>query len=149
MKGMELAELAVKKALRMGATEAEAYLQRAETIRVEFAEEIESFKTIDSMGISLRVALGRKIAIYSTSILDESEISEAAAKALKIAQVAPEDPEWRRLNSRFGEAPAEGYRDDALETLDYGEIVEKISSATALVKDHDKGLGRPEDYWRW
>jgi len=135
---MELAELAVKKALGMGATEAEAYLQRAETIRVEFAEEIESFKTIDSMGISLRVALGRKIAIYSTSILDESEISEAAAKALKIAQVAPEDPEWRRLNSRFGEAPAEGYRDDALETLDYGEIVEKISSATALVKDHDK-----------
>lgn len=135
---MEFAELAVKKALSMGATEAEAYLQEAETIRVEFAEEIENLKTVQSMGIGLRVALGKKIAIYSTSILDENEISEAAALAVKIAKVATEDPHWRHLNSTFGKASAEGYCDDTLKGLDYRDIVETIDSAIGVMKDYDK-----------
>lgn len=135
---MELAEIAVKKALSLGATEAEAYLQRAETVRVQFAEEIESFKTVESWGIGLRVALGKKVAIYSTSILDEGEISEAVARAVRIAKVAPDDPGWRHLNSRFDKTPAQGYCDDTLKALDYGEIVEAIGSAISLMRDYDR-----------
>lgn len=135
---MELAELAVKKSLSLGATEAEVYVQRTKIIHVEGAEEIESFKTNDFMGIGLRLALGKKIAMYSTSILDESEIDKAVDRAVKIAKVAPEDPDWRHINRRFGMSPAQGYYDDTLETLDYQEIVEKISSAVNLVKDYDK-----------
>lgn len=135
---MELAELAVKKALSMGITEAEAYIQRAKTIRVEFAEEIENFKTAESIGMSLRVALGKKIAMYSTSILNESEISEAAARAVKIAKVAPEDPHWENMNKKFGKAPAEGYYDETIGNLDYQEIVETLSSAVNCMKSYDK-----------
>lgn len=135
---MELAELAVKKALGMNATEAETYIQKTNTVRVEFANEIENFKTVESLGMSLRVALGKKIAMYSTSILDESEIGEAAAKAVKIARVAPEDPHWKHMNKRFGKAPVEGYCDGTLETLDYREIVETLLSAMNLMKSYDK-----------
>jgi PmbA protein len=135
---MELAELAVKKALSMGITEAEAYIQRAKTIRVEFTEEIENFKTAESIGMSLRVALGKKIALYSTSILNESEISEAAARAVKIAKVAPEDPHWENMNKKFSKAPAEGYYDETIGKLDYQEIVETLSSAVNCMKSYDK-----------
>ena len=135
---MELAELAVKKALSMGVSEAEAYVQRARTIRVEFSKEIENFTTVESIGMNLRVALGKKTAIYSTSILDKSEIKEAAAKAVKIAKVAPDDPHWKHINRRFGKAPADGYYDDTLENLDYKEIVETLISAVNRMKSYDK-----------
>jgi PmbA protein len=131
-------ELAVKKALSRGATEAEAYVQRARTIRVEFSEEIENFKTVESVGMNLRVALGKKTAMYSTSILEESEIRDAAAKAVKIAKVAPEDPHWKHLNRKFGKASAEGYYDSTLENLDYGKIVETLISAVNSMESYDK-----------
>lgn len=135
---MELGEVTVKKALNMGATEAEAYLQKAKITRVEFAEEIESLKTVESMGIGLRVALGKKIALYSTSMLNENEINEAVSKAVKIAKVAPKDQDWKHINKKFGKASAKGYYDNTLETLDYHEIVETLASAVDAMKDYDK-----------
>lgn len=138
MKKVELAEFAVKKALSMGATEAEAYIQRAKTIRVEFSNEIENFATTEPLGISLRVALGKKTAMHSTSILNESEIGEAVTKAVKIAKVAPDDPNWKHVNKKFGKAPAEGYYDETCEKLDYGEIVENLNSAINHITKHDK-----------
>jgi PmbA protein len=135
---MELVELAVKNALNLGATEAEAYLQRVKAVRVEFAKEIENLKTVESMGIGLRVALGKRLAMYSTSILDENEIGEAAARAVKIAKVAPEDPHWKHMNRIFGKSSAEGYYDKTLSTLTYQEIVETIGYAIKLMKDHDR-----------
>jgi len=135
---MELAELAVKKALKLGATEAEAYMQKAKTIHTEFTDHLESFKTVESVGIGLRVALGKKIAMCSTSILNEKEIDEVAAKAVKIAQVAPEDSNWKQMNRRFGKAPAEGYYDDRLENLGYDEIVNRLTTSAKLITDYDK-----------
>jgi len=135
---MELAELAVKKALKLKATEAEAYVQRTKSVMVEFDQKIASFKTVESVGIGLRVALGKKIAMYSTSILNAKEVDEAVAKAVKIATAAPEDPDWKHLNKKFGKAPAEGYYDSKLESLDYQEIVGRLTSSVKLIGEYDK-----------
>ncbi len=135
---MSLAELAIKKALSKGATEAEIYVQRRKTVQVEFAEEIESFKTIESLGMALMVALGKKIAMYSTSVLDEDEVSEAAERAVKIARVSKEDPHWRHVNRKFGRASAEGYYDEKLKDLEYEEIIETLTSVVKWMKDYDR-----------
>ena len=135
---MNLAERAVKRAHELGATEAEAYVERTRMVRVEFAEQIDNFRTTESLGIGLRVALGKKIAMYSTSILNEAEIDKAVAKAVKIARVAPEDPNWKRMNKKFGSAPAQGYYDKAVETLETSEIVENLTSAINQMKSIDK-----------
>lgn len=135
---MKLGELAVEKALSMGATEAEAYLRKARIIRVEFTEKIEKFKTIDSKGIGLRVALGKRVAMHSTSILNESEIDKAVAKAIKIAKVAPEDPHWKHMNRKFSKGAAEEYYDSTLENIDYHKIVETIISAVNNMKSYDR-----------
>jgi PmbA protein len=135
---MELADQAVKKALKMNATEAEAYVQKTRTVRVEFAEEIQDVKTVESVGFSLRVALGKKVAMHSTSLLDKKEVDEATAKVVKIAKVAPEDPDWKHLNSKFGKSLADGYYDSGLEDMAYEEIVEKLSSSVKSMKEYDK-----------
>jgi len=135
---MEPTEFAIKKALKMKATEAEAYTQKTKTIRVEFDEKIKSLKTIESTGIGLRVALGKKTAMYSTSVLDENRIGEAVTKAVKTAKVAPEDPSWRHMNRKFGNASAEGYYDGEIGNLSYQEIVGTLLSSVNLIKDYDK-----------
>jgi PmbA protein len=135
---VELCEFAIKRALNAGATEAEVYIQKRKQIRVEFAEKIENFKVTESTGLSVRVALNKKIATYSSSILNENEAGEAVAKAVKIARVTPEDPNWKHMNTDFGKAPAEGYYDETLEKLDYSEIVDTLLSSISAMKDFDK-----------
>jgi PmbA protein len=135
---MELAETAVAKALKLNATEAEAYVQKMRTIMVEFAEQIESLKTVESIGLGLRVALGKRNAIYSTSILNEGEVGQAAERAVKIAKVAPEDPDWKHFNRRSGKSPVEGYYDSRLATIEYEEIVDRLMGATRLINERDK-----------
>jgi PmbA protein len=136
---MEIAELAVKKALNFGATEAEAYVQKTKTLWIEFADKIESFKIIESIGMGLRVAINRKVAIHSTSILAKEEVEKAAEKAVKIAKVAPEDPYWRNLNDKFGgESSVNGYFDKKLEKMDYNEIVDRLTSAIGRINEYDK-----------
>jgi PmbA protein len=137
---MRLAELAVKKAISMGMTEAEAYESRTLTTRVEFDDKIRGFRTSESTGIGLRCALGKRVATYSTSILEENEVADAAEKAAKIAKVASEDPNWRHLNETFGKAQAEGYFDKTVETLEQAEIVDAIQAAVSRIKDFDKRI---------
>ena len=135
---MELAELAVKKAVSQGATEAEAYMQKTKSILIGFSDTVENFKVVESIGIGLRVVLGKRIAMYSTSILDENEVKEAAAKAVKIAKVAPEDPNWKHMNKKFGKTPVEGYYDKTLENLEFETIIDTLNSAVKTMKDYDK-----------
>jgi len=134
----ELGERAVKQALRLGASEAEAYIRKARVTRVEFAEEIETIKVSESIGVNVRVALGRRVASHSTSILSEDEIVETAAQAVRIARVAPEDPDWRHLNRRFGAGLAEGYFDPAVRDLHPPEIVEALTPALDAMKGYDR-----------
>lgn len=135
---MELAELAISKALKLKATEAEAFVQRTNSVKVEFADQIESFKTTESVGMGLRVALGKKTAMYSTSLLNKETVEEAADKAINMARVAPEDPHWKHLNEKFGKTAVEGYYDKAIEKMEYHEIVDRLSSSTRLIGEYDK-----------
>ena len=135
---MDLGELAVKKAVAGGASEAEAFVQRSKRTLVEFSDEIENLKVIESLGISVRVALGKKIAMHSTSILNEKEVKDAVGTAINIAKAAPGDPGWRHLNTKFGKTPVKGEFDKTLEAVEYAKIVETLNSAIGVMKDYDK-----------
>lgn len=138
---MTLAELAVKKALRLGATEAEAFTSKTLTTRVEFEDKIRGYKTVESTGINVRVVLDRRVASHSTSVLETSEVEKAVERAIKIAEVAPEDADWHHLNKYFGKASAEEYYDKTVEELRQEEIVEAIQTVVAHVRDVDKRVG--------
>jgi len=133
-----MAERAVQTALRLGATEAEAYLKSARTTQVEFTDTVDNTKTNELSGIGIRVALGKKTAIYSTSILDDAEVDRAAGVAVKIARVAPEDPHWQRMNDEFGHAPAKGFYDEAVEKLQIEDVVERLTLAIDRIRDFDE-----------
>lgn len=134
---MRLAETAIDKALKLKASEAEAYVQRTKMTMIEYAEQIETFKTVESIGMGLRVALGKRTAMYSTSILNEREVIEAAEKAVKIAKVAPEDPYWKHFNRKFGKTPVQGTYDPRVEKIEHEEIVDTLLTSISLLKKRD------------
>jgi PmbA protein len=138
-----LAEVAVEKALRAGATEAEAYVSRSTEIKVDFSNSSgsdcnQSVKSTDLVGIGLRVILGKRIATFSTSIPEEKEIDRAASTAVKIARVSPEDPHWQHLNSEFGYSSASGFYDKTVENLENSEMIEEMNLALERVTEYDK-----------
>jgi PmbA protein len=135
---LEIANLAVKKASDLGATEAEAFVQRNRTIKIGFAEEAHDINSVTSVGLGLRVALGKRMAMYSTSILTGDEVGRAAERALSIARVAPEDPHWKHVNRLYGGSPVEGHFDERIEVIEYEEIMEKLGSAIAIMNERDK-----------
>lgn len=134
---MEIARLAIEKATMLGATEAEAYVQSARTIRIAFDEEVRDIRTVESTGLGLRVALGKRTAMYSTSVLDEAEIDGAVEKAVKVAKVAPEDPHWGHMNRDYGKSSAEGYYDRATANLGCDEMMEGLGSAISVLNERN------------
>jgi len=135
---LSLAERAVKRALELGASEAEAYMVRGKVLWIEFDEKIECFKVIESNGLSLRAALGNRVATYSTSIAGDGCVNECVEKAVKIAKVTPEDPEWRHFNMSFGMSGAGGYFDKSVEDVAYEDVVGKVKSAVQRAREYDE-----------
>ncbi len=135
---METANIAVKKAMELGASEAEAYVLRRGLIQVSFSDRIKNLKTTFSTGLGLRVALGKRTAMYATSILAEEEVGEAVERVMSIVRVAPEDPDWNHANMVYGETPVKHCYDEAIPSIEYDDIVAKIGSAVTTVTEHDR-----------
>ena len=135
---MDFGELAVKKALKIGADEAEVYILKKNITKVDFSSEIEMFKNTDTIGIGVRVAVGKKLGLHATSILTEDEVLGAVQKAVNIAKATPEDPNWNGFNKNYGETSVTKNYDKTLESLEYEVIVDKITGAINRATENDR-----------
>ncbi|HUS79520.1 MAG TPA: TldD/PmbA family protein [Patescibacteria group bacterium] len=134
---MKLSGYAVKKALSLGASEAEAYVQRTRNVQFSFSDSITDVKIVNSTGLGLMVAVGKKTAIHATSIIGEEQVSETAERAVKIAKATPSDPDWHHINKGHGNTKVEGCFDKAIEDLNYDDIVDRINRVIASVTELD------------
>lgn len=89
----QLAQEVVDRALRAGATDAEAVVYEGDefSARVRLGE-VETLKESGSRGIGLRVFLGRRVASTSSSDLSEDAIQHLVEGAVSLARVTGEDP---------------------------------------------------------
>lgn len=135
---MDFGEQAVKKALKIGADEAEVYILKKNITKVDFSSEIEMFKNTDTIGIGVRVAVGKKLGLHATSILTEDEVLGAVQKAVNIAKATPEDPNWNGFNKNYGETSVTKNYDKTLESLEYEAITDKIIGGINRATEKDR-----------
>ncbi|NHJ47716.1 MAG: TldD/PmbA family protein [Asgard group archaeon] len=135
---MTLGEKAVKKALKLGMDEAEAYISRTREIRVQYSSEIEAYKSVESLGFGIRVIKGKKIGLHSTTILNEAEMEKAVEKAVSIAKITPDDNNWTSLNKKQASSKVKGIYDDKIPLLEYDTIVEAVSSGIDRASENDR-----------
>ncbi|MHA1212314.1 MAG: PmbA/TldA family metallopeptidase, partial [Candidatus Heimdallarchaeota archaeon] len=123
---MNLGKLAVDKALELGMDEAEAYIERVKVVNAEHGAEIQSYKVVESLGLGIRVAHGKQLGLHATTILTKAEVIAAVEKAVKIAKVTPEDPNFNGFNQVIGSAKVEGVYDKTISELEYDKIADTI-----------------------
>ena len=137
---MDFCEFAVEKAMKLGMDEADAVVQKEKTISIGFSQEIQNISTLNKTMISLRVIKDKKIATYTTTLLNEDSINEVVERAVKIAKVAPEDPNWSSLNKITKKTAVKNLYDPLIEKLDYNELTDAINSGLDNVVNDGRAL---------
>ncbi|NHV99834.1 MAG: TldD/PmbA family protein [Thaumarchaeota archaeon] len=116
-------EKAVKRAVELGASEAEAYLLNTAETSLTLAGEVEASKTVRLKSFGIRVAIGKSTAVVGTQDVSDTGIESAVNSAVSIARVSPPDPRWVRMNGNisvrevgetFDKATAEATPEDLL-----------------------------------
>ena len=90
---LEIAEAATKRALELGATDAECALAEGEEFSAGVRmRELENLKQAGSRGAGIRVLVGRHTGSSRTSDLSPEGIERMVRAALELAQITSDDP---------------------------------------------------------
>jgi len=94
---LHLAEWGVKRALELGADEAEVYVS-AYVSREVYSEGVRLKAVVsDSRGVQVRAAKGRKVAAAVATSASREVLEDTVRRAVEMAAKAEEDPHWRGL----------------------------------------------------
>jgi PmbA protein len=138
---IELGELAVRKALELGANEAEAYLVKGKTFYVAFeANDIKLAKSQISDGIGIRVFKNKGLGFASVNTLSQEKIIEAVSTAVRLASLAPSD-EANSLPSITGSLPQiKDIFDPNAEKVGMDEVLDFASKLLKTALNYDKRI---------
>ena len=111
---LELADRALGFALAAGAAEAEAVVMREDGALTRFANsEIHQNVAQREVAVNLRVVIGKRVGVASSGRSDDEGLRTLAAKAVAIARVVEELPDWGGLaKPRPPGAAADGFDAD-------------------------------------
>ena len=137
---ISLAETAVKSALKLGASEAEAYVYdgQATNIGIELGQISKTNRIIDH-GIGIRVTLNKAIGFaYTNLISDPKAIEATATQALSAAKASKPDSDWHSLPTNKPYPLTQGTFDQKIVDLSPEDLVKisvtMLDAATELNK---------------
>lgn len=128
----ELAEKALKAAIKYGAKEAEVYIMESQKTSVNIQkDQIEGAKESITTGIGIRAVIDGAIGFSSTNIM--SLIDKTAKNAVSSANIQDSDPDWKSLPSNQKYPTVSGTMDKQLQKMELDECIghtmEMIESA--------------------
>lgn len=119
----------VKKAEELGATEAELYVTEEKEVSLfATSKGIESVRRGTVVTVDIRVAIGKRVTVQGGVISSENDVVNLIEKAVSIARVLPEDPNWVSLPKNYGYTPTLDIVDEKIKMLD-------MEMATSLIKE--------------
>jgi PmbA protein len=134
---IDAAVLAVRWAVREGATEAEAYAIAVRGHRATArAGRIETLEFVDDSGIAVRAAVGKRVGFAYTTSLEKERVKDAARKAVAIAKASPEDRYWKGFPSPSSVYPEpEAMFNPSLASVEASTIVDKVREAIEVTRE--------------
>ena len=133
---LEIANFAVEKAIKFGASEAEAFVSYSisKNVNVE-RNEIKLATRKEGMGIGIRVLLGKKLGFAHTNSLDKNDVIRIVEDAISIAKANKEDPNWKQLPSPKPYSTIEGTYNKELIEIELDQIVNDIKDSLEKIKE--------------
>ncbi|RLF05952.1 MAG: hypothetical protein DRK00_03030 [Thermoprotei archaeon] len=132
---LEACKLAVEEAEKRGASEAEALGLYTRVLTAKRGlRGIEEFSSSESAWLGVRVAVGRRVAIYAATGLDRRSVESAVEAALRIAKASSEDRDWRGFPRRLGFTRVEGVYDRATAEATAEEVIERLEVLSSSIR---------------
>ncbi|WP_373045524.1 TldD/PmbA family protein [Vulgatibacter sp.] len=145
---LDICERVVKRARRLGATQAEAYGERTREAAVRVREgEVEDLTQAEGKGLGLRVIVEGRLGFAYTSDFSDAALEEFVRRAVALAKVAAKDasnklPDERALKSRNPEL--HGLFDPEIEGLTTDWKIEAARTMERAGKAEDKRVSNFE-----
>lgn len=136
---IDLGELAVKKAMDLGASEAEAYLVKGKQFYVALeANDIKLAKSQIIDGIGIRVFKNKSLGFASVNTFSKDKVMSAVSDAVRLANLSPKDDANSLPSSSKNYPKVEGIYDAETEKISMDEVLKYAQKmlATALKYDN-------------
>ena len=136
---LNLAEKAVKTALRSGADEAEAFLNQSLTnsVTIEIGQISKTSRIIDR-GLGIRVVMKKAIGFSYTNVLEDAAIEEAVRGAISFARASKPDKDWNGLPAKKTLPSVKGTYDRRIVDLHSEDLVKVASLMLDAAENTDK-----------
>jgi PmbA protein len=97
---LDIAESAVNMAVKLGATQAEAYVGQSRAFSIEAENSaIRNAEEKRDAGIGIRTVINKKIGFAFVTTLSDEDVREAVTRSVKLAKVSIPDPDFISLPS--------------------------------------------------
>jgi PmbA protein len=135
---LDIAVNALDEARRLGATDAEAFVNDSRTSTIEVRDgEVETLVGAGSRGVGLRVLRDGAVGFAYTSDVTRDSIAEVAQRALRLAQHGSPDPDRRLADPRRIPDEALGIHDPALADVPTEHKIDFLRDAERLARAED------------
>jgi PmbA protein len=135
-----LAELGVKKAKAKGAKEAEAFVSNINTLSISIKTGIVVARQGSSLGVGIRVVLGKKVGFAATSGIDETKIEHTAQEAIEVANIRPLDPKFNHLADPVKIPSKDGIIDKKILGLSETDALKEVRNLSKTAFEYDKRI---------
>jgi PmbA protein len=133
-------ETIYRRAIDLGASEAEIYYTYSREISLSISEKIERAETTESGSLGIRVSIGKRVSVVGTQDLSARGVEEALEDAISIAKSMPEDPNWRGFNEKLGSAYLHSYVDRETRGSGVEKVAEIALEAITGVLEISRGV---------
>ncbi|MDR0372213.1 MAG: TldD/PmbA family protein [Nitrososphaerota archaeon] len=137
---ISLAEDAVKSALKLGASEAEAYVYdgQATNIGIDLGQISKTNRIIDR-GLGIRVIVDKAVGFAYTNIISNPQtVENAATQALSAAKASRPDPDWQGLPQKKSYSTTEGTFDPKIVDLSPEDLIKVTANMLDAAGEVDK-----------
>jgi len=135
-----LAELGVRKAKAKGAEESEAFVSNINTLSISVKTGVVVARQGSSLGVGIRVVLGKKVGFAATSGIDEAKIERTAQEAIEVAKIRPLDPKFNHLADPVKIPSKDGIIDNKVLGLSETDALKEVSKLSKTAFEYDKRI---------
>jgi len=139
MDAAQLVEYGLRRALALGASEAEVYVVRNLSTGLRgTVKGLERASSGEVVLVGVRVAVGKRVTVQGGMVSSAADIDRIVDDAVRVARVVPEDPKWVSLPTRLEASPAEVEVDEFAKNLDPAKMSEMVRYLLEAPREIDR-----------
>jgi PmbA protein len=135
-----LVELGIKKAKAKGAEECEVFASNVTKMSINVRTDTVVTRQGTSIGLGIRVVLGKKVGFAASTGLDEAKIEQTAKEAVEVAKLRPSDPKFNHLADPVKMHSKDGIIDGKILGLSEADALKEVNNLSKAAFEYNRRI---------